>query len=354
MGSTGKFWRRAGFAAMAVTTLMAAACGESASEGAGSTSSPQDQADASAFPVSIPSALGAADIPAVPQRVVTLGWGSDDAALALGVVPVAVQNMKSDTGTDDGILPWSRSRLRELDPAAQPTMLTASSKEIPFEQIASLRPDVILAVHSGLNQEQFDTLAAIAPTVAYPGRRWATSWEDQITTVGKALGRSERAQDLVTQSRELLTEVKAQHPEFAGKTAAFGSATEAGSYNFYFDTDPRLTLLESLGFDADPLARQLREGSDQTKFSAPVSLELLPNHDPDVLVAWYLSPELRSGIESNPLFAGLGAVGGNSYVPLTDPPLVFASSSPNVLSIPWLLDQLVPRLSEAAANVPVG
>lgn len=350
MKTSGRYWRRAGIVMMAATALFAGACSESNSDSTDAAGSATGQADASAFPVSIPSALGTAEITEAPERVVTLGWGSEDAALSLGVVPVAVQNMKSDTGTDDGLLPWSRAKLEELDPNAEPTLLTASSKEMPYEQIAALAPDVILAVHSGVNQEQYDKLSAIAPTVAYPERRWATSWEDQITTVGKALGRSAQAEALVTQTQDTLAQAKSQHPEFAGKTVAFGSGTEPGSYNFYFDTDPRLKMLASLGFTVDPLAQQLRESSDQTKFAAPVSLELLPTYNPDVLLAWYLSQELQNEVQSNPLFAGMKAVRDNAYLGLTDPPLVFASSSPNVLSMPWLLDKLLPQLSQAANN----
>lgn len=109
-------------------------------------------------------------------------------------------------------------------------------------------------------------------------------------------------------------------------------------------------MLASLGFTVDPLAQKLRESSDQTKFAAPVSMELLPTYNPDVLLAWYLSPELQNEVQSNPLFAGVKAVRDNAYVGLTDPPLVFASSSPNVLSVPWLLDKLLPQLSQAANN----
>lgn len=87
---------------------------------------------------------------------------------------------------------------------------------------------MILAVHSGVNQEQFDKLSAIAPTVAYPERRWATSWEDQITTVGKALGRSAQAEALVTQTQDTLAQAKSQHPEFAGKTVPSAAAPSRG------------------------------------------------------------------------------------------------------------------------------
>ncbi|WP_330133986.1 iron-siderophore ABC transporter substrate-binding protein [Rhodococcus artemisiae] len=355
MRMSGRYWRRAGIVMIAATALFAGACGsESSSDSTGAAESTTGQADASAFPVSIPSALGTAEIPEAPERIVTLGWGSEDAALALGVVPVGVQNMQSDSGTDDGLLPWSRAKLEELDPDAEPALLTASSQEMPYEQIAALTPDVILAVHSGLSQEQFDQLSEIAPTVAYPERRWATSWEDQITTVGKALGRSAEAEALVTRTEDTIAEAKSQHPEFTGKTVAFGSSTEAASYNFYFDTDPRLKLLASLGFTVDPLAQQLRESSDRTKFAAPVSLELLPTYNPDVLLAWYLTPDLQSEVESNPLFTGIKAVRDDAYTALTAPPLVYASSTPNVLSMPWLLNELLPQLSQAAVNAQVG
>ncbi|MFZ2528566.1 MAG: iron-siderophore ABC transporter substrate-binding protein [Rhodococcus sp. (in: high G+C Gram-positive bacteria)] len=343
----GRHRRAAGVAAAVIAAALTGACSSSTDTDTAETTT-AGAADASAFPVTIASTLGSATMTEVPQRVVTLGWGSESAALALGVVPVGMQDMTSDTGSDDGVLPWARARLEELDPDAEPVLFPASSKEIPFEQIAALEPDVILAVHSGLSQEQFDTLSAIAPTVAYPERRWATSWEDQITTVGQALGRTAQAGELVTETRELLADTAAEHPEFAGRTVAFGSATETGSYNFYFDTDPRLKMLSALGFTIDPLAVGLRESSDQTKFAAPVSMELLPGYDPDVLLAWYLTPQLQEEVQESSLFAGLRAVRDGSYVALTEPPVVFASSSPDVLSMPWLLDTLVPMLSDAA------
>ncbi|MFD4366849.1 iron-siderophore ABC transporter substrate-binding protein [Rhodococcus sp. NPDC058521] len=345
------YLRTAGLALITATALVAGACssdsGSENAEGSSGTAS-----ESGAFPVSIPSALGTAEIPEEPQRVVTLGWGAEDAALALGVVPIAVQDMSSDSGSDDGLLPWSRETLEELDPDAEPTLLKASSKEIPFEQIAELAPDLVLATHSGLTQEQYDKLAEIAPTVAYPERRWATSWEDQITIAGEALGRSDQAEELISSTNESIAKVKSEHPEFEGKNVAFGSATEAGSFNFYFDTDPRMKLLASLGFTIDPLAQQLREGGDPTKFAGPVSMELLPTYQPDVLLAWYLAPDMQRDVENHPLFKELKAVKTNSYIGLTDPPLVFASSSPNVLNIPWMLAELTPKLSEAANNVP--
>ena len=50
-------------------------------------------ADAQAFPVTIEHAYGSTEITEEPKRVATLGWSDQDAALALGVVPVGATKL---------------------------------------------------------------------------------------------------------------------------------------------------------------------------------------------------------------------------------------------------------------------
>ena len=54
---------------------------------------------AQSFPVTIKHALGETVIPAAPQRIVTLGWSSTDAAIALGTVPVGFPSFRSAGGS---------------------------------------------------------------------------------------------------------------------------------------------------------------------------------------------------------------------------------------------------------------
>lgn len=235
---------------------------------------PPDSANSSAaagFPVTIQSALGAVTIDAAPQRVVTIGWGSQDAALALGVVPVGMQDFSADSGSADGVLPWDRDKLA----GATPAKLKASTSEIPYEQIAALRPDVILAVYSGVEPEQYSRLSGIAPTVGYPDKPWSTSWQDQVKLVGQALARSQQAATLTRQTTERIAMAAKEHPEFAGKTIAFGSGTEPGSFNFYYDDDPRSELLEQLGFTLSADVSRLGSGGSTSSFAKKVSMELL-------------------------------------------------------------------------------
>lgn len=331
--------------ALVITTAAALLAGTAA---CGSTHADEDHAQHDAgFPVSITSSLGTAEITHRPQRVVTLGWGSTEAALALGVTPVGMRDMKSDSGTVDGILPWVKDKLGD----AKPVLLQETSKAIPIEEIAALKPDVILAVQSGLTADQYAQLSRIAPTVAQPGRAWQTSWQDQTTIVGKALGRDAEAKQLVTDTDRRIGEAKTAHPEFAGKTVVAASGTTTDSLNLYFDTDPRVQLLQSLGFTPLPGLAKLREESPAGKFAVPVSWEKVSQYDADVLTAWYLSPDTQRTVEANPVFASLTAVQRKSYVPLTDPPLVFAVSSPNALNMPWLLERYTPLLKAAADSV---
>ncbi|MFP5023368.1 iron-siderophore ABC transporter substrate-binding protein [Pseudonocardia phyllosphaerae] len=292
-----------------------------------------------AFPTTIDSALGPVTIPAEPQRVVTVGWGSQDAALALGVVPVGMPDMTGDTDDGGGILPWDKDKLQ----GQNPTLLNSTSSDLPFEQITALKPDVILAVNSGLTPEQYSTLSKIAPTVAYPGKPFLTSWQDQIKLVGQALGEPQKAADLQRSTEETIAKAKAAHPEFAGKKAAFGSATEPGSYNLYLQSDSRVQLLHELGFAVSP-------GLPTTapSFAAKVSMEQVGRLDADVLVSWYLAEDVRRQVEANPVFQRSPAVQRKGYVPLTDPAMVYATSAVTVLSLPWMLDRYLPELSKAA------
>jgi iron complex transport system substrate-binding protein len=300
---------------------------------------PPKSAQGSAFPITIDSALGAAKIPQRPQRVVAIGWGSQDVALALGVVPVGMQDMTGNTGDTTGILPWDKPKLH----GTKPTLLKYLTDQVPYEQIAALRPDVILAVDSGLTDEQYRKLTQIAPTVGYPGKPWLTSWQDQLRLVGKALGETGKATALEKSTNKLIANAKGSHPEFAGKKIAFGSGTETDSYNLYLSTDSRVELLHELGFTISPALP-----SKAPSFAVPLSLEKLDSIRADVVVSWYLNKQVQKQIENNPLFQKLPAVKRNGYVPLTNPAMVYATSAVSVLSLPWMLNRYLPLLSAAA------
>ena len=304
------------------------------------------------FPITIEHALGEAIIPEEPKRIVTMGWAAEDAVVALGVVPVAVPEY--GWGADDeGYLPWFRDAVEALD-APLPETLDAEDRngEVNFEQLLSLKPDLILAPFSGISDVDYKRLEDIAPTVAYSEKPWAANWQEMTMTVGKALGRSDQATELLATSDALFAEQAKAHPEFEGVSLAYGMTMVDGQTDLtlYFPADPRVEFVEALGFTTPQSVVDFADRSTMNS-SDNVSLEVLGDFDDvDVFLAWAGSDEDKARTLENPLVGAWGPVAAGKDLVLTDPSLVWATSSPTALNVPWALDELVPQLAELVAR----
>src|SRR5699024_2218800 len=165
--------------------------------------------------VTIEHAFGSTTVPAGVSDVVTLGWGATEAALALDVVPVGVE-AQTYAVDEDGLLPWVAEALEEV--GAGPEIQPAGCEEPTYEEIAALAPEDILAPYSQIDQEQYELLSEIAPTVAYPEEPWTTPWREVATTVGTPLGLAEESEQLVAELDATLAGAAAEHPELEGVT----------------------------------------------------------------------------------------------------------------------------------------
>ena len=76
------------------------------------------------------------------------------------------------------------------------------SAGIPFDAIAATSPDLILGLSSGVSKEDYDKLSKIAPVVAYTTAPWGPPWQEQLTMIGTALGRSAAAATLLADTTE--------------------------------------------------------------------------------------------------------------------------------------------------------
>jgi len=339
-------------AALTAAALILGGCSSSGSDGAeeatdtsGSDSS-SDSA-AAAFPVTLTDKFGSATIEEEPQRVVTIGWGSQDAAAALGVVPVATTDFT--WGSVDKYLPWFADRVEELGGELPEILRYTDNDEIDFEQVLSLDPDLILAVHSGLTENEYERLSEIAPTVGFQDRAWTSDWKELTRTVGAALGKSEEADDLIEETEDAI-EVQAEaHPEFEGRTFTYGWYLSDGAtaLDLYVPEDPRVQLIEQLGFTVSPQVVELSKGADD--FFVSVSLEKLSTVQSDFHLAWVDQPGDLERTIGNELVSQWEPIANDSYYFMDDQSLAWASSQPSVLSIPWQLDKVVPEIAERLA-----
>ncbi|MCQ1948975.1 MULTISPECIES: iron-siderophore ABC transporter substrate-binding protein [Arthrobacter] len=334
-------------AALAVPAVLLALSGCGADAG-DSPEAGSSTAGSEHFPVTIDSALGQAVIEEKPERVVTIGWGSADTAVALGTTPVGVEEVT--WGNDDhGNYPWVSEAIEERGDDFPATF--TGGQDIDIDAIVALEPDLILAPNSGITQEDFDILNDLAPTVAYPEQAWNISWDDQISLIGKALGEPEAAQDAVDGIGQSLADSAAEHPEFAGKTFAYvwgGGAP--GSLVLYNEGDARVDILTALGMTVAPEVQDIP--SSEGSFTSDLGLENAGKlNDVDVLFTWYNDEAEQQRTEEQRLFAQIPAVERGSVVRSLDRQVGMASSFLTPLSVPWVLDRFEPMIEEAVAKV---
>lgn len=323
---------------LAIVAAAALALSGCASSGAGGG----DAADGA----TVTHAFGETDVPNDPQRVVTLGWGSADAALALGVVPVGMET-QSYGANEDGLLPWIADELDELG-AETPTMITSTVDEPAYEEILELEPDLILAAYSGITEEQYELLSDIAPTVAYPDEPWVTPWRDVASIVGEALGRADEAAAIVDEVEGVVAEQAEAHPELAGKTVA-AIWDVAGTFYVYRAADPRVEFLFDLGLENAPAVDELANG--ESSFFYTLSYEQLDLLDSDIILTYADSEETAAAFLAQPYAQAIPAVKSGAVASVVGTAKVAAMSPPTALSMTWGVEEYVELLAAAAAKV---
>ncbi|WP_285185037.1 iron-siderophore ABC transporter substrate-binding protein [Rhodococcus sp. MEB041] len=301
-------------------------------------------ASGGAFPVTIDHAFGSTTIDAAPERIVTMGWNAQDILGALDITPVG--QPKYTYGADEnGVMPWAQEF---YDADATTLYEDPAAGEPDVEALATLAPDLVLAPYEGFPQSYYDTLSAVSPVVAYPGEAWQTTWQDQTTMIGEAVGKPTEAQALIDGMGQRLASEAEANPEFAGKTVAVVNLdTDAGQANVYMPSDPRVQVLNEMGFVNAPGVVALDEADSADTFFSTVSLENVQSFDADVIVAF--TPE-GFDLASVPAVATLPAIASGSAVALSDKQVIAGLSNVNPVSTPWVLDRILPQLKDAATK----
>ncbi|MFF0473767.1 iron-siderophore ABC transporter substrate-binding protein [Streptomyces sp. NPDC004284] len=324
--------------------LMVTGCGSDDTKDAPKDSAAK--APAGAFPVTIKSALGEAVIKEKPKRVVTLGQGSAETAIALGDVPVGIESYP--WGSDKtGYLPWIHDAVKKAG-ATLPQQFDGG-EELDIEAITELEPDVILAPWSGITQKQYDLLKDIAPTVAYPDKAWSTDWDQQIDIVAKALGQPEKAKELTAEIDKQLADAAASRPNYKNVTFSYIYNTGPGTLGVFKPEEQRVAMVSKLGLKVDPVVNTFKEteGTDSALIGLENANKLSKS---DIAFTFYTDDKSRKEIEAQPLYAAIPAVEKGALVYSDDQPFVTASSMINPLTVPYSIERYLPMIDKAVAK----
>ncbi|MGW0708419.1 iron-siderophore ABC transporter substrate-binding protein [Streptomyces sp. NPDC002643] len=341
----GKSRRRLAAALSAATLGVGLLAGCGGSDSSDSTDKASDSGSASAsgaFPVTVEHFFGSTEVTKAPERVVTVGYTDDQTVLAFGVKPVGMTdqypNPEGQSPDINTQWPWTKDKWGD----SKPEVIMKNGDSGPnFEKIASLRPDLIIAVYSEVDQAAYDKLSKIAPTVARTKAEkepFSAPWQDNALQIAKALGKADEGQKMVDDIQGQLDTAKSDHPELADQTAVALSWYE-NSVAPFTSTDVRGRLVSGIGYKYQTEIDKIADGSFYTKLS-PERIDLV-----DVDHIFVINDKADTdALKKFELFANLDAVkkGNVSYLLDSEGPAVGAAiSQGTLLSMPYAIDELV-------------
>jgi iron complex transport system substrate-binding protein len=245
-----------------------------------------------AFPRTVRHELGETTLDAAPTRVVCGTDGSELCSLlALGVRPVGYGKR------NDPPRPWLRGQVDGLD------SYDLSSGETSYERLAAWSPDLLLVQVGFATDETLPRLTEIAPTVATS----FIDWRENLRQVSEAVGREERAAQVVAETEAVVAEAA---DRLGDRAAGFRlralAAFDDGTVVQLNDASPLGKLAVDLGLAPLPAAQAEGEAVDE------VSLERLGEAagDADLLLLFDFGNEATdlAGLQARGVYTSLPPV----------------------------------------------
>jgi iron complex transport system substrate-binding protein len=286
--------------------------------------------------VTIKHAFGETKIPGPPKRVVSAGYAEQDDLLAVGVVPVAVTDWFGNQPF--GVWPWAQPKLG----GAQPVVLDLSNG-IQVDQIATLKPDLIVATNAGLDADTYAKLSAIAPTIAQSGQdAFFEPWKTQAATIGMAVFKDADMRKLISDVEAKFADVAKNNGSFSGKKVFVVRGVIGADGAEVTPAGWRTEYLTQMGFVIGDGIDDYVKG-DHALIPRDHMASVLDAAD--VLIWTTESDEERTALLADPTFAQLKATKTNRNV-VTPKDLAGAIAFATVLSYPVVADQLPPLIAK--------
>jgi iron complex transport system substrate-binding protein len=280
--------------------------------------------------VTVKHVFGETKISAPPKRVVSAGFTEQDDLLAVGVVPIAVTNWWGDQPF--AVWPWAQPGLG----GAQPEVLDLTDG-IQLDKIAALKPDLIVATNAGVDQDTYNKLTEIAPTIAQSGQdAFFEPWKDQAAAISQAVFKFDEMAALVKAIGDRFAEIAKNNQQFNGRKALLLEGAIVDDAVHVLTPGWRGDFLTSMGLVIPDTG-----GAAITRDRMESVLD-----QADVLIWTTESDDQQAALLADPTIAKLAATSGNRNV-FTGKELAGAIAFASPLSYPVVADQLPPALAKA-------
>jgi iron complex transport system substrate-binding protein len=286
--------------------------------------------------VTVTHLFGQTVIKEPPKRVVSAGYTEQDDLLAVGVVPVAVTNWFGDQPL--AVWPWAQPNLG----GAQPVVLNLDNG-IPIDQIAGLKPDLIVAINAGVDADTYQKLSAIAPTVAQSdGDAFFEPWKEQANAVGQAVFQADQMKSLIAAVDQKFAAVGQKNPQWQGKKVLLMEGTLWQGTVVATLAGWRTDFLNQMGL---VIADSIRPFGGDHRAVIPRDQIKAVLDSADVIIWTTESPDDQKALLADPEVAASLATVQNRHIFTTkDQAGAIAFSSP--LSYPLVADQLPPLIGK--------
>jgi iron complex transport system substrate-binding protein len=276
--------------------------------------------------ITIEDAMGKAEIPTNPKKVVVLTNEGLEALLTLGVKPVGAV-----TGVTGEWYGHTKDELEGVKPLGKET-------SVNIEAVAALKPDLIIG-NKMRHEKIYDQLKSIAPTVFSDTIRGA--WKDNFNFYAKVLNKETEGNKAIQEYENKVAYIQENFKDkldteislvrfMDGKTRIYLGDTFAG------------TILKEIGFKR-PAAQQ------GTEFVNEIGKERLNEADGDVM--FYFTYELGDGKGlareqewlNDPMFKSLNVVKNNKAYKVDD---IIWNTAGGIKAANLMLDDLTNMLKE--------
>jgi iron complex transport system substrate-binding protein len=238
------------------------------------------------------------------------------------------------------VWPWARPKLG----SAQPTVLSLADG-LQFDQIAALKPDLIVATNAGVDQDSYNRLSAIAPTIPQSSDEpFFEPWKTQAKTIAQAVSQSDQMNTLISGVDNKFADVAKNNSSLKDKKVLQLRGT------FYQDnviaTLPgwRTDYLTQMGLVIPDSINAYAQPNDSRAF-IPRN-HLAPVLDAADALIWTTESDAdQAALLSDPNVMALKASRENKNV-FTGKDLSGAIAFSSPLSLPVVADQLLPMLTK--------
>jgi iron complex transport system substrate-binding protein len=171
------------------------------------------------------------------------------------------------------------------------------------------------------------------------------TWQQGVTQVGKGLGRSEQAQQLIAQVEGAIAGARTANPKLSGKTVSFFNYVD-GVHVINSDQDVSIKFLKELGFaGVSPAVAAMSSAGIEGR--SPVSPENYKLLEADLILGTTSGGRAPlDALAKHATFSKVPAVARGAYVQLEIGPAT-AMAFPSALSLPYAVNTLVPQMAAA-------